>query len=325
MVFLYIENENNIKIKKKVFNYNISIIIVYSPYDIIDYLTQKLDFFNPFIIKQREEWEDLLKIKIPKITFEQNDEDKFQNGCFELAETFDINLIRNKYIFRLENDIDFLSEFRKDIYYIYKEHNALDIFFKQNCLYFGWKLYPELIYFNICFVKRFLYMYCREERPSGKNFYRFINDDLKSRDPRKIYRYINILALINQLIEEGELINFKGKVYRATILDEKLILKLIPGTKMVNTSFWSTSKDKQIAEGFMLRENWRNSFIVCKTVKNNIDLQQLNPYGEKEILLLPFSEFIVEKISSEMKNGKKKYTIELTELENKNFVRPENM
>ena len=170
-------------------------------------------------------------------------------------------------------------------------------------------------------------MYCREEQPSEKSFYRIINDDLRTRDPRKIYRYINILAFINQAILEEELISFKGKVYRATKLDEKLILKLIPGTKMVNTTFWSTSKEFNIAQRFMVRNDWRNAYIICKTVRNNIDLdlEQLNPYNEKEVLFLPFTEFIVENITSEMKYNKKVYTIELTELENKNYVNIRNM
>ena len=243
------------------------------------------------------------------------------------AEKFDVNIIKYIYYISYNGDDEYYQkEFYKNIYYIYKEHNALDIFFKQNCLFFGWKIYPELTFFNLSFVKRFLYMYCREENLSEQSFYRIMNDDLRTREPYKIYRYINILALINGYIENEELINFKGKVYRATKLDENLILKLIPGTKMVNTTFWSTSKDKQIAENFMIRNDWRNTFIICKTVKNNIDLEQLNPYGEKEILVIPFTEFIVEKISPEKKNdGKIIYTIELTELKNKNFVRPENM
>ena len=170
-------------------------------------------------------------------------------------------------------------------------------------------------------------MYCREERPSEKSFYRIINDDLRTRDPYKIYRYINILAMINGYIQNEELKSYKGKVYRATKLDEKLILKLIPGTKMVNTTFWSTSKEFNIAQRFMVRNDWRNAYIICKTVRNNIDLdlEQLNPYNEKEVLFLPFTEFIVENISSEIKYGKKIYNINLTELENKNFVNTENM
>ncbi len=76
---------------------------------------------------------------------------------------------------------------------------------------------------------------------------------------------------------------------------------------MVNTTFWSTSKDFNIAEKFMIKNQWRNSFIICKTFKNNIDidLQQLNTFNEKEVLFLPFTEFRVDKVSSEIKYEKK--------------------
>ena len=128
-------------------------------------------------------------------------------------------------------------------------------------------------------------MYCREEEASRKSFYRIINDDLRSREPLKIYRYINILALINDFIEKNYFANYKGVVYRATKLDEKLILKLVTGSKMVNTTFWSTSKDFEVAEKFMKMQKWRNVYIICKTIKNNIDidLEKLNPFNEKDI------------------------------------------
>ena len=171
-------------------------------------------------------------------------------------------------------------------------------------------------------------MYCREEKNSKESFYRIINEDLMTRDPYKISRYINILALINKKLETKFLENYKGKVYRATKLDEKLILKLVAGTKMVNTTFWSTSKDSQVADRFMKAQSWRNAYIICKTFKNHIDidLEKLNPFSsEKEVLFLPFTEFIVEKISSEEKFKKKVYTIKLKELGNKNFVNSDNM
>ena len=170
-------------------------------------------------------------------------------------------------------------------------------------------------------------MYCREEKPSEKSFYRIVNDDLRTRDPNKIYRYINILALINKFIEDKNLQSFNGYVYRATKLDEKLIMKLIPGSKMVNTTFWSTSKDYNVVEKFLKSQQWRNTLIICKSVKTNIDIdyEKLNPYNEKEVLFLPFTEFIVNRISIQFKYGKKIFIIELTELGNKNFVSSENM
>ena len=326
LVFLYIENMN--KFYKNNFFFLLSTILVYSPEDILIYLSQNFDFYNPLDLPDNENIGEYIDIKIPKITFEQNEEDKYKNGCFELAETFDINLIRNKYMLRLFDEIDFSTEFSKHVYNIYKDYNALDLFFSQNCLYFGWKLYPELISFNICFVKRFLYMYCREEGESQKSFYKMINDDLRSREPSKIYRYINILALINQLMDENYFRYYQGVVYRSTILDEKLILKLVAGTKMVNTSFWSTSKDSEVADKFMKTQTWRNAYIICKTFKNNIDidLEKLNPFdNEKEVLFLPFTEFIVENVYSEEKFNKKQYIIKLKELGNKNFVNSNNM
>ena len=162
LAFLYIENANNKNINKthiKLFRSFISIIIIYSPNDILLYFSQKLKFFNPLDLPDLKE---LTNIKIPKITFEQYTQDDFQDGCFELAETFNVDLIKNNLLLFFNEGIDYTTEFTKFIYTIYKEHNALDIFYNQNCIYLGWNLYPESFSFNICFIKRFLYMYCRE-------------------------------------------------------------------------------------------------------------------------------------------------------------------
>ena len=93
-------------------------------------------------------------------------------------------------------------------------------------------------------------MYCREEPQSKKSFYYMLNSELRTRNPAKIYRYLNLIGIINKLIDNGELACYKGIVYRATKLDEKLIFKLEPGTTMINTTFWSTTKDYNVAENF---------------------------------------------------------------------------
>ena len=326
IVLLYIENEdNNIIFHKNGNSILISIILVYSPEDIIKYLSQNINFEIP---KYNFEYlNDVLNIKIPKISFDVNNEKDFQDGCFELAETFDTKLIKNKVIISYFDNIEYITEISKNIYEIYKEHNALDLFYKQNGIYFGFLLKMESITLDICYIKRILYMYCREEIESKKSFYRMINDDLRTRNPSKIYRYIDLLGLIYKLIENEELANYKGKVYRATKLDENLIFKLKPETIMVNTTFWSTSKDFNIAERFMENDKWRNSYIFCEAVKNNIDIdfENLNSFAEKEVLFLPFTEFKVKKVSCEKKYQKKIFIIELCELGNKNFVNYDNM
>ena len=77
----------------------------------------------------------------------------------------------------------------------------------------------------------------------------------------------------------------------------------------------------------MKKNKWRNAFIICDAIKTNIDIdyEKLNPYNEYEVLILPFTEFKVEKIYSENKFGKKIYIIELVELGNKNQVNFDNM
>jgi hypothetical protein len=307
-------------------NYLISTILVYSPQDIINYLSQNLNFCGPIDAMDMKE---LFHIKIPKINYVINaaDLDIYQNGGFELAETFDTNLINNNFILKISDDVDYITDFTKNIYYIYKEHDALNLFYTQNCPYLGWKLYPDLYSFNICFVKRFLYMYCREEKESQKSLYRIVNKDLSSRNPQKISRYINIIALINKFIENKNLMNFNGMVYRGTFLDEKLIMSLTPGAKMVNTQFWSTSKDIQVAKKFLMNSTFKNTFIICKEAKTNIDIdfEKLNPFNEKEVLFLPYTEFKIEKVSNQIYCGKKIFTIEMIELGHRNYVNIDNM
>ena len=167
IVLLYIEKVDNYVIfHKHNINNILSIILVYSPEDIIKYLSTKFIFKFP---SDDSEILSDLNIKIPKISFEQNEEEKYQNGCFELAETFDVNLIKNTFSFNYFGSLDF-SEISENIYNIYKDHNALDLFYKQNIIYFGFDLNIELSHLEICFIKRILYMYCREEKESKKVF-----------------------------------------------------------------------------------------------------------------------------------------------------------
>ena len=326
MILLYIENENdNLIYKNYISNLEfISIILVYSITDIINYLSVNIDFqFGPSYIEFLNSF-DIIK---PKKGIKQDNKDKekenqdYQDGCFELAETFDNKIVKNKTIYSFHDEIIY-SSISKDIYNIYKEHKALDLFFGQNIKYFGFTLEPETRFLDICFIKRVLYMYCREEIESEKSFYRMINDDLRTKDPSKIDRFIVLLGLIYKLIDNKELASFQGKVYRATKLDENLILKLKPGSTMINITFWSTAKEFGVADNFMKKNSWRNAFIICKTKKTNIDIdyENLNPFDEKEVLILPFTEFKVEKIYFQDKYGKKIYIIEFVELGNKSLV-----
>ena len=307
----------------------ISIIYVYSIEDILNYFsnTKNLTFLNSsidYVVHLKNL--NLIKPSEQK-NYDWDTSIDYQDGCFELAETFNYKIVENKTILNMVELDSYFSSISDDIYNIYKDHNALDLFINQIIKYFRFCLKSEMTSLDICLIKRILYLYCREEKEHEKSFYRMINDDLRTKDPNKIDRIIVLLGLINKLIENNELASFKGKVYRATKLDENLILQLKEGSKMINTTFWSTSKNIKIAENFMKKNKWRNAFIICDAIKTNIDIdyEKLNPYNEYEVLILPFTEFKVEKIYSENKYGKKIFIIELIELGNKNFVSFKNM
>ena len=332
IIILYIENEEKIFFNKIFLKmYIIPVVLVYSPEDLIKYLSKKTHFYLLENIKEYLKIDpkllDFLKIKIPKINFNEINNEDYQDGCFELTDTFDNNLVKNK-IIRMHTDILFdITSICNQIYLTYNEHNALDLFFKYNSRYFGFSIDPELVVLEISAIKKILYMYCREESKSKKSLYYMVNYDLRTRNPAKIFRYLDLIGILNKLLTNEELASFQGTVYRATKLDENLIVKLEPGSTMINTTFWSTSKDFNISEKFLKMNEWRNSLIICKTIKNNIDIdfENINYFGEKEVLFLPFTEFEVEKITIEKKYNRKLFTIELVELGNKNIVNIENM
>ena len=98
IILIYIENEDKILLNKNLLqNYCIPLILVYSPKDIIKYLSKRMNFRMieniKEILENDPELLEFLKIKIPKINFNEDNNEDYQVGCFELAETFDINLV----------------------------------------------------------------------------------------------------------------------------------------------------------------------------------------------------------------------------------------
>ena len=202
LIILYIE-KNNILFPKSYIRDNnlISIINVYSTKDILRYFSNTnnlkfsknpIDIFKAFDMIKSEEKEEISDL---------DNQDDYQDGCFELAETFNYKIVQNKIILNTDGDIDYYSSISEDIYNIYKEHNALDLFFNQNIKYFRFYLKIEMTCLDISFIKMILYLYCREEKEHEKSFYRMINDDLRSKSSSKIDRLIVLLSLINKLIE----------------------------------------------------------------------------------------------------------------------------
>ena len=95
----------------------------------------------------------------------------------------------------------------------------------------------------------FIYAYTLEEKE--KSFYLFINNDLRSGNPKKIGRYLPMINMIYDLLQKNYLKSFNGYVYRAAYFKKELIEKIKPGEKMFNASLWSSSKKIDVAKKFL--------------------------------------------------------------------------
>ena len=80
--------------------------------------------------------------------------DDYQDGCFELEETFNYKIIENKTILVIDEKV--LSSINDDIYNIYKEHNALDLYYNQNVIYLSFDYKQQMIDLDVCAIKRIL-------------------------------------------------------------------------------------------------------------------------------------------------------------------------
>ena len=122
IALVYIEDENEILFNKMLVTMvlNLTSILVYSPEDIVKYLSKKINF--NFIENVKEILEkdpkllEFLKVPIPKINFDKNNNEDYQDGCFELAETFDVNLIKNKIIRIITDNIIDISSVCYNLY-----------------------------------------------------------------------------------------------------------------------------------------------------------------------------------------------------------------
>ena len=65
------------------------------------------------------------------------------------------------------------------------------------------------------FIKMFLYAYAYtlEEKDPKKNLYCIINDDLRSSEPEKINRYLELIRVIGAFIRTKKLKSYGSKSY----------------------------------------------------------------------------------------------------------------
>ena len=325
VLIIYIQNKK-IKIDKKILQASlIPIILTYCEKDILNYYNDHFDRLREMNIKYFDRNEFLneaygTSYKLPK--FPKIDETKIikeEDNGWDMKRNLDLNIFD---LIKIENVFGcFRTDiFERNMYKVYKENNCLDLFIKYYGNYFGSGFIVEQGGSNITFLKNILYAYTLEES-NGKSFYSLMNNDLRSGDSEKICRYLPMIRMIYDLINEDYLKSFSGDVYRATYFKKELIDEIKPGVKMFNSSFWSSSKKLSVAKKFLFQYK-KNILLHTKIKKgNNIDihLERLSQYPhEEEILFLPYCYFEIKSFKKVKENNFEYYDLELIYCEEEN-------
>ncbi len=202
----------------------------------------------------------------------------------------------------------------ESFYKVYKENNCLDLYINYYSNYFGPEYIIEDQISMVAFVKMFLYAYTLEEE-NGKSFYSFINSDLRSGNYEKISRYLPMIKIIYDMIVDGCLKSYTGDVYRATYFEKELINEIKTGKKMINASFWSSSKKESVAKDFLFK--YKKNVLLHTKIQNgnnNIDihLEKISQFpSEEEILFLPYCYFEIKNFKKIKENNFEYYSLEL--------------
>ena len=139
----------------------------------------------------------------------------------------------------------------------------------------------------------------------------------------------SIIDLISLLIYDPDLdkYDYRGKTYRGMLFEENDFIKYVVGSKLMNISLVSTSKDRDVAEIYargveitsltQISENNRTQIsAVCiyiiKNVGTALDIELISEISdEREVLLLPFSAFRIRCIRKLDKTVNKGIIVEL--------------
>lgn len=323
LFIVYIINQKKSDVRLDV-NLQKSIIYILEDYELNEIYKDNNERLKPnlesLLIETKPYGESFENLKL----FILNDIKNFKSSCEDGWELFEKENFVNIFNIQQQNFYTFVYNIMKNIVEAYKEHNSLEFFFKYYANYFFLTLQPEFIVNMTAYVKMILYAYTLEEGDPNKNFYCIINDDLRSTDPKKNYRYFDLIKLIGGLISTKRLKCYNGKLYRASFFKENLINSIKVGITMINPAFWSCTKKESVAKRFLKGKNKNTLIITEGGLENNIDihLEGISKYpNEEEVLFLPFCKFKVKSYELVNENGLTYYKIILDKISDSSMIR----
>ena len=323
VLIIYIRNKN-INIDKKILQSTlVPIILTYSEKDILNYYNDHFDRLKEKTIKYFDRNEFLDEAYGTSFKFSKLNEIKIakeEDNGWDMKRDINVNIFDSVKVETIFGGCFRTDIFIRNMYKVCKENNCLDLYFNYYGNYFGVDHIVEEPNSILTFCKMFLYAYTLEEK-NGKSFYSLMNNDLPSGDSEKICRYLPMIREIYDMVREGFLKSYSGDVYRATYFKKELTDEIKPGVKMLNVSFWSSSKKLSVAKKFLF-EYKKNILLHTKVKKgNNIDihLENLSQFpSEEEILIFPYCYFEIKSFKKVKENNFKFYDLELIYCEEQN-------
>jgi hypothetical protein len=104
---------------------------------------------------------------------------------------------------------------------------------------------------------------------------------------------------------------FTGQVYRGVVMSEEDLFKFVVGSRIMNTTFLSTSKDKDVAEIFSGKKKEKLA-VLCtyfihgkKDRRTALNIENISWFPpEREVLILPLSAFYVQSVQKSSDNSR---------------------
>ena len=108
-------------------------------------------------------------------------------------------------------------------------------------------------------------------------------------------------------------------VFRGIVVSKEILKKYLPGTRVMNKTFLSTSKLRRVAEFFINTSPDTFSCLFIITLvpserRTAIDIEKLSIFSdEHEVLILPYATFLVQDVEVNTSTSMKRCTIKLRE------------
>jgi len=302
MFVLYLDS-NNKKIAKEMLKprWIVSFVYCRNLSDIKEYLTQNENNINRDFA-QYAKYYDNFKATLsksrkthppPKLL--QDDSKAEADGGWEMLSTIDKSVFN-----QLVEESALGTKLTGSLhYYFLKSLKALNF---ENIY---WQHYPQLFgvtnkyatVLDINCAKCLLHAYTLQTVPA---FYKMMNDAFRIGTEESVAKYRSFFSILHDCVKKGILKKHIGFVYRGTYFNKETLDNLIEGKTIYSTCFTSTSKSETVAREFA-RKAKRNVLLEIELdprAGTNVDIHEegCSRYPEEqEVLLLPFSNFLIKR------------------------------